>query len=127
MNFNNEKNPSQFFSPNLNVSKVQPNFSAQIYQKPFVSVPNERLTIDQFANSPALGNDERNQNIIEHNLLPQVSDNRHLQRNQFTGQTNLNFLPPWKQDPSSWWLEDKREIINPGVMEDATNSLFHYR
>lgn len=131
VNFSN-KNNSQFYPQNLN-QDVQSTFNAQqMFQKPFVPLPTER--IDPFANSQTVGNEIRNQNLVDTNLMPQLSDNRHLQRNQFApSQPNLNFMPAWKQEqPNSWWLDDKHDLnitgmTAPNVMDDQSNSLFHFR
>lgn len=124
VNFSN-KNP-QFYPQNLNAD-VQRNFANQLYQKPpFVSMSNDRV-IEPFASNLNNSNESRSQNLIDANLLPQIPDNRHLQRNQFANQMNVNFLPPWKQEPNSWWIDDKQKVANSGMIEDQSNSLFHYR
>lgn len=87
---------------------------------------NDRV-IEPFASNLNSSNESRSQNLIDTNLLPQIPDNRHLQRNQFANQMNVNFLPPWKQELNSWWIDDKQKVANSGMIEDQSNSLFHYR
>lgn len=131
VNFSNKSN-SQFYPQNLN-QDVQPTFNAQqMFQKPFVSLPTDR--IDPFSSSQNLSPEIRNHSLVDTNLIPQLSDNRHLQRNQFApNQPNPNFMPQWKQEqPNSWWLDEKRDLNITGmagqsVIDDQSNSLFHFR
>ena len=115
---------------------MQRGFAAgQMYQKPSAFVANDRL-IDPFVATGQINNspDVRRQNVtVDGNLLAQLPDNRHLQHNQFAGTnqvSNMNFLPPWKQQeppPNPWWVEEKQKVIGSNLLDDQSNSLFHYR
>lgn len=132
-NLNFNKN-SSFYTPNVN-SSDQLNFSpisAPTFQKPFINMPNE-MGLDIYGSNGG-SNDNRNQNIIDCNLIAASMNDRHVQRNQFQNQTNLNFLPPWKQESNPWWVDDKQQkMINTGPMsntnirDDQSNSFFHFR
>ncbi|XP_065208796.1 nonsense-mediated mRNA decay factor SMG7-like [Planococcus citri] len=132
-NLNFNKN-SPFYTPTINPSD-QLNFSpvtAPTFQKPFIGIPND-MGLDIYGSNGAT-NDNRNQNVIDVNLMAASMNDRHVQRNQFHNQTNLNFLPPWKQDSNPWWVDDKQQkMINSGpasntnMIDDQSNSFFHYR
>lgn len=124
--FNNQN--SQFYPQNFN-SDIQRNFSTPMYQKPFISMSNDRIMDSYGANNVS---DSTSPNVIDSGLMTPISD-RQTQRNQYPNPSNLNFLPNWKQESNSWWVDDKHKAAKsttvPGtpVMDDQSNSFFHYR